>query len=249
MEKKSERLEVRLSHSDKQAFQSACDETGETPSDVVRRFIRRYIRRADADRLAEGWVAMRAMAGRNVGKLAVVGVGLLAVGGLLVWGLPGAPTMAGETQAWPPYERDLFAKYDKDGDGYLRPGDIRADDLPLFKVLDLDASGAIDVQEFISEAVMVYIQLQDKSVYPDRPRLFSSCEGRGDSTQDFQIVVFDLGIMDHTMLVETKLTGHIRSDGSIGFSGSDRMVVWDLDNKPCMLMNNPGYEPRPNQKD
>ena len=42
-EKKTERLDVRLSHEKKQAFSEACENQGDTPSTAVRRFINSYI--------------------------------------------------------------------------------------------------------------------------------------------------------------------------------------------------------------
>ncbi|MEM1391431.1 MAG: hypothetical protein AAGG45_10145 [Pseudomonadota bacterium] len=250
MDKKSERLEVRLSHSDKESFQSACESSGETPSDVIRRFIRRYIRRADSDRLGEGLAALQAMAGRNGLKLAVAGlticVGLIAV--FDMW--PRSEAVAHESmQAWPPYERDLFAKYDSDGDGQIRPGDIRPDDSPLFRVLDLDASGTIDVHEFMSIGAMSYMLLQDESVFPDRSPTFSECTGRTDSVNGFRLITFNLRIYDSIMLVDAKYAGHKRDDGRISFSGPDRTVIWDTDRKPCLISMNYGFEPRPRSED
>ncbi len=50
-EKKSERFEVRLSHSKKLAFQNACDRQGDTPSEAIRRFIESYLNRSELDLL------------------------------------------------------------------------------------------------------------------------------------------------------------------------------------------------------
>jgi len=43
MEKKSERLEVRLGYEEKQTFTEACENQGDTPSGAVRRFINGYV--------------------------------------------------------------------------------------------------------------------------------------------------------------------------------------------------------------
>jgi len=50
-EKKSERFEVRLSHSKKVAFQEACERQGDTPSDALRRSIEGYLNRSEAEDL------------------------------------------------------------------------------------------------------------------------------------------------------------------------------------------------------
>ena len=53
-EKKSERFEVRLSHTKKLAFQEACERQGDTPSEAVRRSIESYLGRSEMDALRHG---------------------------------------------------------------------------------------------------------------------------------------------------------------------------------------------------
>jgi len=78
-EKKSERLEVRLGFQEKSDFVDACETQGDTPSSAMRRFIRGYVRRADADLLASAW--------RGLGKqkyilpAAITALGLVVFGG------------------------------------------------------------------------------------------------------------------------------------------------------------------------
>ena len=79
-EKKSERLEVRLGFQEKTDFVEACESQGDTPSSALRRFIRGYVRRADADLLASAWRGVSR--GRKTGLL-LGGVGLI---GLLIAG-------------------------------------------------------------------------------------------------------------------------------------------------------------------
>ena len=50
-EKKSERLDIRVSHKKKMEFAEACADQGDTPSNAIRRFITSYIRRAKNDDL------------------------------------------------------------------------------------------------------------------------------------------------------------------------------------------------------
>ena len=77
-EKKSERLEVRLGFQEKSEFVEACETQGDTPSSALRRFIRGYVRRADADLFASAW--------RGVGKRKfILSAGITALG-LLVFG-------------------------------------------------------------------------------------------------------------------------------------------------------------------
>lgn len=77
-EKKSERLEVRLGYQEKSNFVDACETQGDTPSSAMRRFIRGYVRRADADLLASAW--------RRLGKQKyILPAGITALG-LIVFG-------------------------------------------------------------------------------------------------------------------------------------------------------------------
>ena len=83
MEKKSERLEVRLGYEEKQTFTEACENQGGTPSGAVRRFINGYVRRSDEDVLSSAW---RGAAKRRGWKPAVF-VGVFAAIGAVFWGL------------------------------------------------------------------------------------------------------------------------------------------------------------------
>ena len=58
-EKKSERFEVRLSHTKKLAFQEACERQGDTPSEAVRRSIESYLGRSEMDALRHSFRALR----------------------------------------------------------------------------------------------------------------------------------------------------------------------------------------------
>ena len=75
MEKKSERLEVRLGYQEKQDFTEACDLQGDTPSGAIRRFINGYVRRSDGDVIAS---ALRGSAKRKLLPVMAV-AGLLAI--------------------------------------------------------------------------------------------------------------------------------------------------------------------------
>lgn len=58
-EKKSERMEIRLGHLEKQGFLEACHTQGDTPSEALRRFIEGYTRRANSDLRASAFRELR----------------------------------------------------------------------------------------------------------------------------------------------------------------------------------------------
>ena len=58
-EKKSERMEIRLGHLEKQGFIEACHTQGDTPSEAMRRFIEGYTRRANSDLRASAFRELR----------------------------------------------------------------------------------------------------------------------------------------------------------------------------------------------
>lgn len=238
MDKKSDRLEIRLSHTDKEDFQTACEVTGETPSNVMRRYIRRYIRRVDKDELSEGWHALLRLGGRNRVKMgaALAGTGFL-VGAVILL----APEPESKTP-WPAPEESLFAIYDTDGDGLLKVGDLRPGDAPLFKVLDVDASGAIEADEFIREGEMAY-------GVNDGPRpaevTIEACLAFMSGGRGVQLVSFDLSRPDTVMVVDGPMEGHPGDPGELRYAGFDRLVVWNEGGKSvCGVISNFGYAPR-----
>ncbi|WOR14091.1 hypothetical protein RYZ27_09960 [Hyphomonas sp. FCG-A18] len=244
MEKKSERFEIRLSHTDKQAFQAACDEVGETPSNVIRRFIQRYIRRADADRLREGWHALRAMAGRNVGKLSVAGIiicfGFASVATFLLRDNVAHKPVNGATLQ----ELALFTEYDRDHDGVLRRGEIRSDDAPIFRVLDVDGSGTINLAEFVSRASMVYVDLKPYVTSPGSGFSYFGCEGTYMQNSPHTSVEFDLRNTQLLVVNEVRILGDSIVDGSIRLSDPDRIVAWYPNGQPCVVFDKSDFEAR-----
>lgn len=82
-EKKSERLEVRLGYQEKTNFVEACETQGDTPSFALRRFIRGYVRRADADLFASAWRGLGRgwKTGLFLGSVSLIG---LAIAGATV---------------------------------------------------------------------------------------------------------------------------------------------------------------------
>ncbi|MEM9054100.1 MAG: hypothetical protein AAGB16_02135 [Pseudomonadota bacterium] len=239
MEKKSERFEIRLSHTDKQAFQSACDETGETPSDVIRRFIRRYIRRADADRLREGWSALRAMALRNRVKLSGCAAALVAVMVISLFANGGAHTFEQRSIAKPLSETATFTRFDTDNDGKIKPGDFGYEDELLFKVMDINASGAIDESEFRSRGTMAYIEVSLERfappiVHPTKP----NCLAEIQPGHPLHMVTFDLRYPELRVVQrdQPQRAFYDLEEFIKNVFDFDRVVVWDsISGRPCYV--------------
>jgi len=177
-EKKSERLELRLPHSKKQAFIQACDEQGDTASNALRRFINSYIRRANADVTAAG---LRAMARYGQHHWHVVSA-CMVIGLILVLGFikqhPVPPVIEGpitnaKTGSFPPIKYNLFAAYDKNENGVLDRGEIMDNDYHVHRVLNLDGEAGIAPAKFYATGRMQWsiikkdnIEIRDDENYP-----------------------------------------------------------------------------------
>jgi len=145
MEKKSERLEVRLGYEEKQDFTEACENQGDTPSGAIRRFISGYVRRSDADVLSSAW---RGAAKRRLPKLALV-AGIISICAISILSAYKAPIDLTKSTA--------FAFSDRNNDGELRADELGPVGDVFLKVMDVDDSGAITLDEFISKGRMVYV--------------------------------------------------------------------------------------------
>ena len=157
-EKKSERIEIRVSHSKKQAFNQACENSGDTPSSAVRRFIDSYIRRADGDAFKEGVRAMGRMMRRRWLPLGTVAA-LLLVGGYFTGQAlkptpQDGPIVTASTDEFPPIDYPLFAAYDKNANGVLDLGEVADNDEHLHRVLNLDGEAGISPAEFYPKTKM-----------------------------------------------------------------------------------------------
>ena len=202
MEKKSERLEVRLGFEEKQTFTEACENQGDTPSGAVRRFINGYVRRSDEDVLSSAW---RGAARRRAWKpLAFVAV--FATIAAVFWGLSNrVPVMTDDA---------IFSARDINGDGQLEysehgipPG---LNDTPngVMRVLDLDASGTISREEFVQKGRMVYV-IEDAD---------DVVIGREGETVPMNMVEFKIG-------VEGVRSGTYKN-AIINAEELDRLVIW-----------------------
>jgi len=161
-EKKSERLEVRLGYQEKSNFVDACDTQGDTPSSALRRFIRGYVRRADADVLSTAW---RGVTRRR-------GLGLAACAGLIVVILSGALVAFNRPPA-KLTDSEIFAARDLNGNGELEenehglPGTDEGEGNGVMRVLDLDWSGTISRAEFVATGRMLFaLHILEEGVLP-----------------------------------------------------------------------------------
>lgn len=167
-EKKSERIEIRVSHSKKQAFNTACEDSGDTPSGALRRFIDGYIRRADKDAFSDGLRAMGRMAKRRWLPLTAAAAALLIsgyfTGKALRPDVQDGPIVTASTDDFPPINYTLFAAYDKNANGVLDLGEVAENDEHLHRVLNLDGEAGIAPSEFYAKAVMIWQYVKEKNV-------------------------------------------------------------------------------------
>ncbi len=186
-EKKSERFEIRLPFSKKQAFLEACEAQGDTPSEALRRFIHTYLRRSEEDSLGPARRRLRYKARQNW----VFGLsGVLAIGAMSIAGPQGCASI--KAQKIESQRQALFTAYDKDGSGALERGEVTSNDKALHDVLDIDDSQTLSLDEFLIRGRMQLMKSYEgydtdkRSLYPD-PYL------------DRELVVFDL--TDHENIV------------------------------------------------
>ncbi len=206
-EKKSERFEVRLPFSKKQAFVEACEEQGDTPSEAVRRFIHTYLRRAREDNMGMVRRSLRYKARQNW----VFGTaGVMALAAMSIIGPQGCASL--DMKRALTAKQDLFAAYDKNGDDLLGRGEIALNDKALHDVLDLDDSGDITFDEFVVKGRMQISQ----SLSNDKPKLARDFKNR-------KLVVFDLNDSEEPVLSVWRVD---LNDGEVN-DNMDRLVHRD----------------------
>lgn len=171
-EKKSERIEIRVSHSKKEAFNAACESNGDTPSGALRRFIDGYIKRAESDAFAEGLRALGRMARRRWLPLTAVAAALLVSGYFTGKALRPAPQdgpiVTASTEEFPTINYALFAAYDKNANGVLDLGEVADNDEHLHRVLNLDGEAGISPAEFYEIGNMDWSFIKKDSVELNR---------------------------------------------------------------------------------
>ena len=228
MEKKSERLEVRLGFQEKQEFVEACDLQGDNPSGAVRRFINGYVRRSDDDVLSSAWRG--SFKRRTWRPMALLTISLII--GVTLWAVAQNSSMLSD--------EEIFSLRDRDGDGQLDHSEhglvLNSDGSPngVMKVLDLDASGTLSQKEFISKGRMVYaIELKDDTMIGSEgetvPMTMVEFKILPESIKSgtYQGAVINAGELDRLVIWYADGTNSVW-EGSVGIeSGSDLMIYAD----------------------
>jgi len=258
MEKKSERLEVRLGYEEKQTFTEACENQGDTPSGAVRRFISGYVRRSDADLLSSAWrnfKRKRWVVGTGVVSLLLLGAfsfNLLLPQKSMEYNFGGAsaelqaaveaypqegvtrPVGIDPEDTGPPIQEMTFKKWDRDNSGLLEVGEILPNDIHLHRVLDTDAVIGISLSEFFTEGRMHYREVDSISIEDKSEQL--SYKYTGASPE--HVVDFDLSgsrpkIAVYLVTAETSsVTPH-------------RLIVWQRDKElPVVNFSHHDFRPR-----
>jgi len=209
MEKKSERLEVRLGYEEKQTFTEACENQGDTPSGAVRRFINGYVRRSDEDVLWSAWRgAAKRRAWKPVAFLTVFGV----IAGAFLWISKDKTFVSDEA---------IFTARDLNNDGQLSGEELEEWDEVLVKVMDVDASNNITLNEFITTGHMAYIESGKKN---DLGQKFIPRDG------EYTIALeFDISKEHIVILRQQVLDKFAYQSGDIKIDNLDRIVFWHED--------------------
>lgn len=152
-EKKSETLEVRLSHAKKRAFMAACAREGITASDAVRRFVDVYIVKSRRASLKSILKEMTVTASNHRFKFAGI-VSAMTIG---AFALSTGAASANE---------EIFKVFDKNGDGVLTDGEIAPNDETVIAALDKDSSGDVSLDEFLTTADITIVNDNTK-IGPD----------------------------------------------------------------------------------
>ncbi|MEL6687779.1 MAG: hypothetical protein AAFP97_09160 [Pseudomonadota bacterium] len=201
-EKKSERLEVRLGYSEKEAFVEACDTQGDTPSGAVRRFIAGYTRRSDSDLMEE--------ANRRILRRYALAAGLATVSVIAIIAFVMSPAYLRTI----PSDETLFALRDLNQDGELSVDEYglppERDGSPngVLRVLDLDGSGTLSSEEFVAKGRRVYRLHDGEGVLP------SADEG----VAALSFVEFEFG--------EDRVESGTFHNATINAGELDRLVIW-----------------------
>lgn len=253
VEKKSERIEIRVSHSKKQAFQQACDDHGDTPSGALRRFIDGYIRRADQDALKNGLRALGRM-GRHRWLPIGGGVVALLLGGFLaVTQIPKPALIESHEQSGPivshnsrentqPIDYALFGTYDTNTNGVIDLGEIANNDMHLHRVLNIDGKPGISPAEFFSSGRMLWSEITEYHVDWNDEASFndgSNPLANFRSTGPVYIIQFDLrDAQTPSVLVES-------FDKPTDYGSSQRVVGWIAGVvEPKITVSAPSFRPR-----
>lgn len=149
--KKSETLDIRLPHEQKQAFMSAVSSNQETASEAIRRFIEDYVSKAEATEHPNPVQELTMTLNRH--RFKTLGTAITAACGLSL--ITMMPTAAASP----------FDKLDKNKDGVLTEGEIiEGHDADIIAKLDTDGSGGISPEELEAAGNKIVIRSSDESV-------------------------------------------------------------------------------------
>jgi len=228
-EKKSERFEVRLPFSKKQAFVEACEEQGDTPSEAVRRFIHTYLRRAREDNMG---MARRSLRHKARQHWAYGTAGIMAIAVVSIIGPQGCAHL--DAQRTLEAKQALFVNYDKNGDAVLTRGEVAQNDKALHDVLDIDDSGDIAFDEFFVEGRM-QISQSNSSEKPNLARDFKSRKLVVFNLNNTQSPVLSVwGVDSGDLEVSDSMDRLVHRDiktNELKYYFSDAAVIYDGDGK------------------
>ena len=149
--KKSDTLDIRLPHEQKQAFMSAVSSNKETASEAIRRFIEDYVSKAEATEHPHPVQELTMTLNRH--RFKTLGTAAAAACGISIMAM--MPTAAAS-----PFER-----LDKNKDGVLTEGEIiEGHDADIIAKLDTDGSGGVSPEELEAAGNKIVIRSSDESV-------------------------------------------------------------------------------------
>ena len=154
-EKKSETLDIRLPHEQKQAFMSATRAQGETASQALRRYIASYIEEAQAAEQTTPVQELTMTLLRHRIKTAMT-ASAAALGLFAFTAMPSAATPS------------AFDKLDKNKDGLITEGEILpGQDADIIAKLDTDGSGSLSREELEAAGNQIIIRSTDEATDED----------------------------------------------------------------------------------
>jgi hypothetical protein len=259
-EKKSERLEIRLSYTKKQAFLEACETQGDQPSDALRRFIQSYTRRAQADHVD---FTVKNVLSRfrwpligGVLTMAILTAALLHKPSEPLVLPHNGPILSAKSGDFPPINYNLFAQYDANKNGVLDLGEIGERDTHLHRVLNLDGEAGIAPSEFFGKG-----RMQWNFVKPGSIKTHEEGDPSYQIEGDSLLVTFDLSqpsdpiiniekpksaLTDETMSVEKgPFKTKTQTKRTFTSEAVDRSIVWEAgDTTPKLVFTSHDYRVR-----
>ncbi len=238
-EKKTERLEIRLPYSQKKVFVRACEERGDKPSSVLRRFIQNYVQQTSSGKAGSPADLIKSFVKKPISHLAtistcaLIGAAFYNSNNLALENEIISPNlMAANTASQVNYQ--VFASYDKNANGVLDVGEIASNDIHLHWVMNLDGAPGIAPAEFFSKGRMRW-EFIDPSSLVLSPHV--SYQKRGAAN----IVEFDLSNPEKPSI---EIQSQIKLSGA-GGGTYDRIIGWEQGkDQPALTFTDQDYRPR-----